>query len=155
MDLKVKRLHDDAEIPRYITPGSVGMDLHAYIPENTENSPKPSRAYFLRPGERRVIKCGVAIELPYGCEGQIRPRSGLAVKHGVTVLNAPGTIDTDYRGELGVILYNSNLDHSHTINHGDRIAQLIIAPITHVTPTVVEALSSTRRGAGGFGHTGS
>lgn len=155
MDLKVKRLHDDAEIPCYITPGSVGMDLHAYIPANTENNPKASRSYFLRPGERRLIMCGVAIELPFGCEGQIRPRSGLALKHGVSVLNAPGSIDTDYRGELGVILYNSNLDYSHTITHGDRIAQLIIAPITHVTPREVEELSGTRRGAGGFGHTGS
>ena len=147
MNLTVRRLHDDATIPAYATAGSAGMDLHAYIPLNTD------RYYFLRPGWRLLIMCGIAIELPYGCEGQIRPRSGLAVKHGIMVLNAPGTVDTDYRGELGVILYNAGRE-TYTVRHGDRIAQLVVAPITRVTLTEVKALSDTRRGGGGFGHSG-
>ncbi len=131
------------EIPAYETEGSAGMDLRANIEE----------AITLKPLERTIVKTGLFIALPVGFEAQVRPRSGLAAKKGITVLNAPGTVDADYRGEIGVILVNlSNEDF--TINDGERIAQLVIAKHERVTWEQVTTLDETERGAGGFGSTG-
>ncbi|WP_299105739.1 dUTP diphosphatase [uncultured Tenacibaculum sp.] len=131
------------QIPAYETEGSAGMDLRANIDE----------AIVLKPLERAIVKTGLFIALPVGYEAQVRPRSGLAAKKGITVLNAPGTVDADYRGEIGVILVNlSNEDF--TINDGERIAQLVIAKHERVQWQKVEVLDETERGAGGFGSTG-
>jgi dUTP pyrophosphatase len=130
-------------LPAYQTPGSAGADLRAAVPA----------ALTLGPGERRVVPTGLAIALPTGYEAQIRPRSGLAVKHGVTVLNAPGTIDADYRGELQVPLINHGAE-PFTIARGDRIAQLVIAPVVQVAWDPVASLDATTRGEAGFGSTG-
>ena len=130
-------------LPHYETLASAGMDLRAY-------SDTP---VILQPLERRLIKTGLFIELPVGVEAQVRPRSGLALKKGITVLNAPGTIDADYRGEIGVILVNLS-NEPFTINSGDRIAQLVIAKHERAQWKEVESLSETERGAGGFGSTG-
>lgn len=131
------------ELPNYETIASAGMDLHANIDE----------AITLKPLERAIIKTGLFIALPVGTEAQVRPRSGLAAKKGITVLNAPGTVDADYRGEIGVILANiSNEDF--VINDGERIAQLVIAKHERAEWEEVEVLSETERGAGGFGSTG-
>jgi dUTP pyrophosphatase len=131
------------ELPRYETVLSAGMDLRASL-ENT---------VVLKPMERALIATGLFLELPVGYEAQIRPRSGLALKHGVTVLNSPGTIDADYRGEIKVLLINlSNADFE--VKHGDRIAQMIIATHAGVNWEEVDVLSETVRGAGGYGHTG-
>ena len=131
------------QLPSYATTHSAGMDLRA----NLETS------ITLAPGERALITTGLFLELPEGTEAQVRPRSGLAFKHGVTVLNSPGTIDADYRGEVGVILIN----HGHEpfeVKDGERIAQLVIARYERVSFTQVVDLSSSERGDGGFGHTG-
>ncbi|NUQ81109.1 MAG: dUTP diphosphatase [Bacteroidetes bacterium] len=133
----------DLELPGYATDQSAGMDLRAAVAEPV----------ILNPGDRRVIPCGFSMELPAGFEAQVRPRSGLAAKNGVTVLNAPGTIDADYRGEVMVILVNHGQE-SFTVHRGDRIAQMIIAPVSRVEWEVASSLSVTRRGEGGFGHTG-
>lgn len=131
------------QLPHYETSASAGMDLRANIDESI----------VLKPLERTIVKTGLFIALPIGFEAQVRPRSGLAAKKGVTVLNAPGTIDADYRGEIGVILVNlSNVDF--TINDGERIAQLIIAEYTQATWKEVSTLDETQRGSGGFGSTG-
>lgn len=131
------------ELPNYETLASAGMDLRANI----------SEAITLQPLERAIVKTGLFIELPIGFEAQVRPRSGLAAKNGVTVLNAPGTIDADYRGEVGVILVNlSNVPF--TIENGERIAQMIIAKHERAEWELVAKLSSTERGEGGFGSTG-
>ena len=130
-------------LPHYETLASAGMDLKANIDE----------AIVLKPLERKIIKTGLFIALPVGTEAQVRPRSGLAIKKGITVLNSPGTIDADYRGEIGVILVNlSNEDF--TINDGERIAQLVIAKHERAKWVSVEELSETDRGSGGFGSTG-
>lgn len=130
-------------LPSYETDASAGMDLRANIPESIT----------LKPLERTIVKTGLFIALPVGFEAQVRPRSGLAAKNGITVLNAPGTVDADYRGEIGVILVNlSNEDF--VINDGDRIAQLVIAKHERAIWEKVEVLSETKRGAGGFGSTG-
>ena len=130
-------------LPVYETKASAGMDLRA----NLEQS------IMLKPMERRLIPTGLSIELPKGYEAQIRPRSGLALKHGITILNSPGTIDADYRGEVMILLINfSNQDFQ--VNHGDRIAQMIIASHEKVQWDEVEILSETLRGTGGYGHTG-
>ena len=129
--------------PSYETSSSAGMDLRA----NT------SEAIVLQPLERAIIKTGLFIALPSGYEAQIRPRSGLAAKFGISVLNAPGTIDADYRGEIGVILVNLSNDN-FTINDGDRIAQMIIASYVHTKWDEVNVLDETKRGKGGFGSTG-
>ncbi|EGV42988.1 dUTP diphosphatase [Bizionia argentinensis JUB59] len=130
-------------LPHYETIASAGMDLRANISESR----------VLKPLERSIVGTGLFIELPIGFEAQVRPRSGLAAKNGITVLNAPGTIDADYRGEIGVILVNlSNEDF--TIQNGERIAQLVIAKHERAEWELVEALSDTDRGAGGFGSTG-
>ncbi|SEC43218.1 dUTP pyrophosphatase [Tenacibaculum sp. MAR_2009_124] len=131
------------EIPTYETEGSAGMDLRANIEE----------AITLKPLERTIVKTGLFIALPIGFEAQVRPRSGLAAKKGITVLNAPGTVDADYRGEIGVILVNLS-NENFTINDGERIAQLVIAKHERVTWEQVTTLDETERGAGGFGSTG-
>ena len=136
-------------LPHYETIASAGMDLRAHIPANAGMS----QQITLKPLERAIIKTGLYIELPIGIEAQVRPRSGLAIKKGITVLNAPGTIDADYRGEIGVILVNlSNSDF--VINDGERIAQLVIAKHERAGWNEVETLSETSRGEGGFGSTG-
>lgn len=130
-------------LPAYATELSAGMDLYA----NTESP------ILLKPMQRILVKTGLFIALPNNYEAQIRPRSGLAYKHGLTVLNSPGTIDADYRGEIGVLLVNLSTD-DYVIEDGTRIAQMVIAPYTKVTLNSVEELSETHRGAGGFGSTG-
>lgn len=131
-------------LPSYATPGSAGVDLAAAI----------EGPLVLAPGERRLVPTGIVLALPPGFEAQVRPRSGLALEHGVTVLNSPGTIDADYRGEIRVILINLG-DRPVTLGRGQRIAQLVVAPVTRVAWHPVEALPVTERGAGGFGSTGS
>lgn len=130
-------------LPAYATPQSAGMDLRANIDEPVT----------LRPLQRRLIPTGLYIALPEGYEAQVRPRSGLALKHGITVLNTPGTIDADYRGEIGVVLVNLS-DTDFTVNPGERIAQMVVARYEQVDMLVVEQLDETERGAGGYGHTG-
>lgn len=130
-------------LPAYATEGSAGMDLCAHIHESV----------VLEPLERRLISTGLFIELPTGYEAQIRPRSGLALKQGITCLNSPGTIDADYRGEIGVILINLS-NEMQVIKAGDRIAQMVIAPVTQISWEPATALTPTNRGAGGFGSTG-
>ena len=131
------------EIPAYETEGSAGMDLRANLDE----------VVVLKPLERAIIKTGLFIALPIGFEAQVRPRSGLAAKKGITVLNSPGTVDADYRGEIGVILVNLS-NENFTISDGERIAQLIIARHERVIWKEVEVLNETERGSGGFGSTG-
>lgn len=131
------------ELPQYATPSSAGMDLRADLKESVT----------LKSLERVIVKTGLFIELPVGYEAQVRPRSGLAAKHGITVLNAPGTIDADYRGEIGVILVNLSAD-SFTIENGMRIAQLVIASHEHISWNEVSELDHSDRGSGGFGSTG-
>lgn len=133
----------DLPPPRYATEGAVGMDLSAAI----------DAPLTLAPGERRLVRTGWAAAIPEGYEGQVRPRSGLALRHGVTVLNAPGTIDPDYRGELMVLLVNHG-QAPFVIERGDRIAQLVICPVARAIVEEVEALDETARGAGGYGSTG-
>ena len=135
----------DLPLPSYETPQSAGMDLRAALPED--------RHIDLLPGRRALIPTGIAIALPPGFEAQIRPRSGLALKHGVTCLNSPGTIDADYRGEIGVILINHGWE-GFRIARGDRIAQMVIAPVTQIGWMEYDALDETHRGTGGFGSTG-
>ncbi len=131
------------QLPAYATPQSAGMDLRANL----------DAPVTLRPLERRLIPTGLHIALPEGYEAQVRPRSGLALKHGLTVLNSPGTIDADYRGEIGVVLVNlSNEDF--IVNDGERIAQLVIARHEQADLIVVDELDATERGEGGYGHTG-
>ena len=130
-------------LPDYATGGAAGMELRAYLDEPVT----------LLPGERKLIPTGLHIEIPPGYEAQVRPRSGLAYKQGVTVLNAPGTIDSDYRGDVGVILINHGSEMVE-ITTGMRIAQLVVAPYSTVSWQPVEILSGTERGEGGFGHTG-
>ena len=136
-------LHSTNPLPSYMTPHAAGMDLYAELAEEL----------VLGPGERALVGTGIAIALPEGYEAQVRPRSGLALKHGITMLNTPGTIDADYRGEIGVIVINHGRE-PFVIRHGERIAQLVVAPVVRATLVVVDELDSTSRGAGGFGHTG-
>ena len=131
------------ELPAYETIASAGLDIRAYI-ENT---------IILKPFERKLIKTGLFLEIPIGFEAQVRPRSGLALKNGITVLNSPGTIDADYRGEIGVILINLSQENFE-INSGDRIAQLVFAKVEQANWLKVNTLSDTARGEGGFGSTG-
>ena len=130
-------------LPQYATSQSAGIDLRANLAEPV----------ILKPMERKLIPTGLFIELPEGYEAQIRPRSGLALKHGITVLNTPGTIDADYRGEIGVILINLSTE-DFKIEHGERICQMVIARHEQAEWIQVEELNETERGAGGFGHTG-
>ena len=132
-------------LPAYETPGSAGMDLRAAVPEG--------EPLVLKPGARFPVPTGLSMAIPPGFEGQVRPRSGLAAKSGVTCLNTPGTIDADYRGEVKVILINLG-EEDFTIRRGDRIAQLVIAPVLQACWSEVAELDETARGAGGFGSTG-
>lgn len=134
----------DNQLPEYATKGSAGLDLKANLSNNT---------YTLKPGARTLVPTGIYIELPEGYEAQIRPRSGLAIKHGISMVNTPGTIDADYRGEIGVILINHGSE-DFIINHGDRIAQMVINKVEQLKWLPVYELSETKRGVGGFGHTG-
>ncbi|MFL7792092.1 MAG: dUTP diphosphatase [Anaerolineae bacterium] len=134
---------DGLPLPAYATPGSAGMDLCAAVEE----------PLVLEPGKRALVPTGLRIALPEGYEAQIRPRSGLAIKDGITVSNAPGTVDSDYRGEVKVGLVNLS-DEAYTIRRGDRIAQMVVAPVTRVAWQPVPSLDETERGAGGFGSTG-
>ena len=143
MKVKVVNKSNNA-LPAYETKNSAGMDLRAYLPDGP---------VILQPMQRALIPTGLYIEIPEGYEGQVRPRSGLAIKFGITVLNTPGTIDADYRGELKQILINLS-DQPFVINNGDRIAQIIFARCEQAEMVEVEELSETERGAGGFGHTG-
>jgi len=145
VDVLIKKLpgSDDLPLPRYMTSHAAGMDLYAAVTDDM----------VLPPGERALIPSGIAIALPEGCEAQIRPRSGLAAKHGITLLNAPGTIDADYRGEIKIIMANLG-QKPFTISRGERIAQMVIAPVITARLQAVENLPETERSSGGFGHTG-
>lgn len=131
-------------LPKYQTEASAGLDLRANLPNGS---------IILKPLQRALIHTGLFLELPFGFEAQIRPRSGLAFKHGVTVLNSPGTIDADYRGEIKVLLVNLS-DTDFEVVHGERIAQMVVAKHEQITWEETQTLSSTARGAGGYGHTG-
>lgn len=146
MEVRIRRLAHAGglPLPSYQSGGAAGLDLVAAL--------SPDAREILRPGERRLVPTGLVMEIPPGFEAQVRPRSGLALKHGVTVLNTPGTIDSDYRGEVGVILINLGAE-PFEIGRGDRIAQLVLAPAIQARLIVVEDLSETARGAGGFGST--
>ena len=143
IDMQVKLLHDSAQLPVYMTELAAGMDLFACLDE----------PLLLLPGQRFLVPTGIALAIPAGYEGQVRPRSGLAIKKGLTLVNAPGTIDADYRGEVKIVLINHGQDLV-TIASGERIAQLVIAPVQRVSLTLVKQLDMTVRDAGGFGHTG-
>lgn len=134
----------NAILPKYQTAGSAGMDVCAVVEEET---------IFIHAGERKLIKTGLYVELPQGYEAQIRPRSGLALKEGITVLNSPGTIDSDYRGEIGIILINHS-DKTFEIKNGDRICQMVIAKYEAIEWNSVSELKETKRNTEGFGHTG-
>lgn len=143
-EIKVKVINSSTnELPQYATVSAAGMDLRASLDE----------PITLRPLERRLIPTGLRIELPQGYECQIRPRSGLALKYGISIVNAPGTIDADYRGEIGVILINLS-DTDFIVNPGERICQMVVAPYTRVAWQQVDELGATDRGEGGFGHSG-
>lgn len=144
MTVKVRRVRpSELPLPKYQTPLSAGMDLLAELPEPVQ----------LAPLERRLIPTGLSIELPANFEAQVRPRSGLALKQGLTCLNSPGTIDADYRGEIGVLLINLS-STPVTLQRGDRIAQLVVAPVVQASWAEVDVLTDTTRGQGGFGSTG-
>lgn len=145
--LKLIRLPngEGIELPSYETTGAAGMDLRAAV--------EAGETMTLRPGERALVPTGFIFEVPFGYEAQIRPRSGLAIKNGITCLNSPGTVDSDYRGEVKVILANLG-QADFIIERGMRIAQMVIAPVTQVTVTEVSEFTETTRGAGGFGSTG-
>jgi len=145
MKIYIKRLQKDhpVSLPQYMTEGSSGMDLFASLAQEVT----------LVPGERKLIPAGISVSIPEGFEGQIRPRSGLAIQKGIGIVNGPGTIDADYRGEIGVLLINFGKE-PFTIRNGDRIAQMVISPVTRVTLEEVDDLPPTRRQGGGFGHTG-
>ena len=133
----------DNPTPEYATAGSAGMDLRAWLPEPV----------ILKPMERKLIPTGLFLEIPEGYEVQVRPRSGMAINHGITCLNSPGTVDSDYRGEIKIILVNLSAE-PHTINSGERIAQMIVAKVEKAILKTVDRVQTTARGAGGFGHTG-
>jgi dUTP pyrophosphatase len=137
--------YEGLALPAYETPQSAGMDLRAAVPDDEPVS--------IPPGEWRLIPVGIAMALPAGYEAQVRPRSGLAAKHGISCVNTPGTVDADYRGEIRVNLINHG-QTEFTVQRGDRIAQMIIAPVTQAVWEVADSLDETERGAGGFGSTG-
>ena len=143
IQVKVKKLHPKAIVPVYMTEHAAGMDLCTVI----------DTPVVLAPGERTLLPTGLAMEIPPGFEGQVRPRSGLALKKGIALVNSPGTIDADYRGEIGIIIINHGVDPVKFLP-GDRIAQLIIAPVTQAALVVVDELNDSTRSSGGFGHTG-
>lgn len=142
-ELKVERISEDAQLPYYATDGSSGMDLIS------------CNDYTLNVNSRILVQTGIKCEIPHGMEAQIRPRSGLALKHGITVLNTPGTIDHDYSGEICVLLFNTS-DSPFQIKKGDRVAQMVISPVVRLKINEVDSLTrETKRGEGGFGSTGS
>ncbi len=143
--IQIQRLsgYDDLNLPRYMTEHAAGMDIHAAV--KTEE--------IILPGQRKMIPTGIAIAVPEGYEAEIRPRSGLAIKNGVTLVNSPGTIDADYRGEIGIIIINHGKE-PFVIKPGDRIAQMIVHRVCKVSWEVCRQLEATPRGDGGFGHTG-
>jgi dUTP pyrophosphatase len=145
MKIYFKRVKKDDSIPmpQYMTPGASGMDLFASL----------EKEVTLGPGERRLIPTGISVAIPEGFEGQIRPRSGLAVQKGIGVVNGPGTVDSDYRGEIGVLLINFGKE-PFTIRNGERIAQMVISQVFRVTLEEADDLPATQRQGGGFGHTG-
>jgi dUTP pyrophosphatase len=143
VSVRIMRVREDAQLPKYMSEGAAGMDLAASLDADVT----------IAPGKRALVGSGVAIALPRGYEAQVRPRSGLAYKHGVTVLNAPGTVDEDYRGEIKVLLINHS-DEPFVVKNGERIAQLVIASVERVAFDVQLSLDETVRGAGGYGHTG-
>ena len=142
--IQIKRLSNSVSIPKYETSGSSGMDVAAHIENNI----------IINPGEKALVPTGFSIAIPIGYEVQIRPRSGLAAKKNITVLNTPGTIDADYRGEIKVILINLGKE-KFTIENGERIAQMVVCPVVQTILEEVKELSDTKRGLGGFGSTGS
>lgn len=142
--IRVKLLHEKAQLPTYGSDEAAGADLYAAFDGEAIEVPARGRA---------IIPTGIAIELLPGTEAQVRPRSGLAAKHGLTVLNTPGTIDSDYRGEIKVILHNTS-DKPYYVNSGERVAQMVVAPFIRVLPIVAEDLDETKRGENGFGSTG-
>ncbi len=142
--LLIQRLHPAATTPQRMSADAAGLDLSACLSDGP---------LVLRPGERCLVPTGLALAIPSGFEGQVRARSGLALRHGLAILNAPGTIDADYRGELKIILINLG-DQPVEINHGERIAQLVLAPVAMLAPLEVDALPPAGRGAAGFGSTG-
>ncbi len=145
--IQVRRLRPerdaDLPLPRYMTAGAAGLDVVAAVEQDLT----------LAPMARALVPTGLAVAIPPGWEVQVRPRSGLALKHGVSQVNAPGTIDSDYRGEVGILLINLGSE-PFVVRRGDRIAQLVVAPAVHARLVEVDALDDTRRGGGGFGHTG-
>ena len=143
LTVQVRRLSDSAILPRYMTELAAGVDLHADLAAEVN----------LAPGERTLVPTGLSLAIPAGFEGQVRPRSGLALKKGIGLVNSPGTIDADYRGEVGIILINHGQEVV-TIAPGERIAQLILAPVVRAEFNEVDELDITRRNSGGFGHTG-
>jgi dUTP pyrophosphatase len=143
VEVRVHRLAHAVDLPLYASDGAAGADLHSAAPGPVT----------LAPGERAAVATGLVLELPRSHEAQVRPRSGLALRHGLTVANAPGTIDSDYRGEVHVLLVNLGAEPV-TINRGDRIAQLVVAPVTRATFVDVDELAPSMRGPGGFGSTG-
>ncbi|HIZ28547.1 MAG TPA: dUTP diphosphatase [Candidatus Adamsella sp.] len=143
MVLKIKKLDNNKSLPEYATAGAAGMDLTAGIDE----------PMTFKPFERKLVPTGIIIELPHGYEAQVRPRSGMSIKHGITLVNCVGTIDEDYRGELKVPVINLSQEE-YTINPGDRIAQMIVAPVVKAQIEVVETVGATNRASGGFGSTG-
>ena len=145
VEMKIKRKPgcEDLPLPRYMSEGASGMDLYAAVEADTK----------LAPGEIKLIPTGLFVSLPQGWEAQVRPRSGLALKHGLTVVNSPGTIDSDYRGEIGIILGNVGTS-PYVVRRGDRIAQMVVQKVVRADIAVVEELDETARSGGGFGHTG-
>ncbi len=143
--LRIKKLDHakDLPLPSYATPGSAGMDLRSASVEPV----------VISPGQRALVPTGLILEIADGYEGQVRPRSGLALKNGISLVNSPGTIDSDYRGEVKVIMINLGDDH-FMVNHGDRIAQLVIAPVIQAQIVEIDEISESERGDGGFGSTG-
>jgi dUTP pyrophosphatase len=141
----IKRLKRDHSVhmPQYMTPGASGMDLFAYLEKDVT----------LEPGERKMVPTGIAVAIPVGFEGQVRPRSGLAIQKGIGIVNGPGTVDSDYRGEINVLLINFGKE-PFTIRNGERIAQMIISPVSRAILEEVDELPVTQRQGGGFGHTG-
>jgi dUTP pyrophosphatase len=142
--VRIKKLRPNtARLPEYMTPNAAGMDLYADLDDDI----------ILQPGARSLLPTGIALALPHGYEAQIRPRSGLALRHGITLVNSPGTIDQDYRGEIGIIMVNHGRE-PFTVRNGERIAQMVFAPISRAELQEVDDLDETERGERGFGHTG-
>ncbi len=143
LEIPVTRTDNDLELPAYAKPGDAGVDLRSAVDVTLAAG-----------GGREVVPTGLAVAIPRGCAGFVQPRSGLAMRHGVTCLNTPGLIDADYRGELKVLLINTDPEEDFEISRGDRIAQLVIQRVEHATFVEVDSLDETERGTGGFGHTG-